>query len=218
MNKFILSICFISLAISGMAQDEDPIDDKKKKKCIIMLTLMGAANFSGIGGESESYDGGLAGANIGLEIPLFCMNNRISFHSGLNFSMQGSKYKSYQYEPGGGGSSNGDNSLRLNYLVMPVTARLTGKSGFQAEAGLQPGLLLSAKDKHNGNSTDAKDQYNGFDLGLVAGIGYKAPKSSWGFGLRFVPGLTNINKESGMYSVKDRNWAASLRLSYSLPL
>lgn len=86
-----------------------------------------------------------------------------------------------------------------------------------AEAGLQPGLLLSAKDKQNGSSTDAKEFYNGFDLGLVAGIGYQPPKSKWSFGLRFVPGLTNINKES-TYSVKDRNWAASLRLSYSLPL
>jgi hypothetical protein len=216
MNKFILSIVFLSLTMQGFAQDDLPSDDKKKKKCIIILTLMGAINFSGIGGESESYEGGLLGGNAGLDIPLICLSDKISFHGGLGFSMQGSKYKSYQYEPGGG-SSEGNASLRLNYLVVPLTARLTGKNGFQAEAGLQPGLLLSAKDKHNGNTNDAKESYNGFDLGLVAGIGYKPPKSNWGFGLRFVPGLTNINKET-TYSVKDHNWTASLRLSYSLPL
>jgi hypothetical protein len=218
MNKLILLFACMSMTVAGFAQGEgDPDDEKKKKKCIIMLTLMGAANYSGIGGESESYEGGLLGGNIGVDIPLLCLSDNFRLHGGLGFSMQGSKYKSYNYEPGGGGSSSNDNSLRLNYLVVPITARLTGKNGLQAEAGVQPGVLLSAKDKHNGNSTDAKEHYNGFDFGLVAGIGYKPPKSNWGFGLRFVPGLTNINKET-TYNVKDHNWTASLRLAYTLPL
>lgn len=215
MNKFILLIAFMSLSVAGFSQD-DPGDEKMKKKCMLFLALSGGLNLSGISGESESFSGGLLGGNLGFDIPFLCLNEEISFHGGLGFSMQGSKYKSYDYEPGGG-SSNSDASLRLNYLVIPVTARFKAKKGFMAEAGLQPGLLLSAKDKQNGSSTDAKEFYNGFDLGLVAGIGYQPPKSKWSFGLRFVPGLTNINKES-TYSVKDRNWAASLRLSYSLPL
>jgi hypothetical protein len=42
----------------------------------------------------------------------------------------------------------------LLYLNIPFVMRYRFKNGIFAEAGIQPGLLLLAKDKYNGNSYD----------------------------------------------------------------
>jgi hypothetical protein len=168
-----------------------------------------------ISGESESYDGTLFGLIFGIDLDLLCFSKNLRLSGGLAFDMRGSRYKQSQYEPGGGGVTN-ENTLRLNYLSMPLTARYRSDKGFAAEAGLQPALLLSAKDKHQNGTDDAKDQFNTFDMGVVLGAGYQPPGKKWGVGLRVVPGITNINKSDSPYQVKDKNFTTSLRLTYRL--
>jgi len=102
--------------------------------------------------------------------------------------------------------------VRLNYLVAPVTATYETKSGFFGEAGLRPGLLLSAKDKHNGESTDIKSEYKGFDMSAVLGVGYQF-KNNLGVELHYFPGIVNINKTG---TLKDRNRTVSLGAYYRL--
>jgi hypothetical protein len=211
MKKLIFAATLLFVSVFAKAQE----GDKTQKKCEFFAMLTLGLNYSGIGGESDSYSGGLFGGFFGIGTDFFCINAHFSVGGELAFSQQGSKYESSDYVPGGE-TINSKASVRLNYLVLPVTAKYKTDKGFMGEAGVQPGLLLSAKDKHDGESEDLKDYYNGFDMGVVLGAGYRAPKSKIGVSLRFVQGLTNINKDEGMYSVKDHNWNASLRFSYHL--
>jgi hypothetical protein len=215
MYKFILMIGLLAFSVTGFCQDEDPVDKKIDKKCDEIFGITIGPIASGIGGESDSYFGILLGLYFGIDLDLICFTENLRLSGSLAFSQMGSKYKENMYEPGGGGVTN-ESKLRLSYLTLPITARYKGDKGFAAEAGLQPGLLLSAKDKHANGTDDAKDLFNTFDMGVVLGAGYQPPGKKWGVGLRVVPGITNINKSESPYQVKDRNFSTSLRVSYRL--
>ena len=170
------------------------------------------ANLSGVHsrilGESDDW-GGAFGFQGGLEanMPFNC-SLPFTYWGGINLSMQGAGWE----EDYGEGLVKG--TSRLWYLNVPLTVRYPFENGFYAEAGLQPGFLLSAKDKEGGDSWDIKDWFKTFDLGIPVGIGYDFP-NNFGVGLRVVPGVLNIN--AGEYeSYTDRNFTVGLRLTYTL--
>ncbi|MCX6261072.1 MAG: porin family protein [Bacteroidia bacterium] len=102
----------------------------------------------------------------------------------------------------------------LLYVNLPVVARYQTKSGFFGEAGLQPGLLLSAKDKYEGSTDNYIDHMKRLDLGIPVGIGYEF-KNKIGVGLRLIPGIRDISKDA--YE-KDRNLIIALRGTYKFKL
>lgn len=214
MKKVILLLMICTIGKTSFSQNGD--DHKaEKKKTDMGILLSGGLNMSRIGGDSESYTGNLPGGYLGAGLSILKLNKQLGVNVGLGYSMEGSKYEEMQYEPGGG-SSTAKNQVRLNYLRIPISLRYQSNGGFVGEAGLAPGILLSAKDKVNGKKEDVKDIFNGFDMGIVLGAGYET-KARIGFGLRFVPGLTNINKSSGPYkAVKDRNSTISIMAWYKI--
>jgi len=169
--------------------------------------IFAALNWSTKTGSDPAYTPAL-GIQFGVHTQLMNLSDDIGLGIGAAYSMQGGKYKSYDYIPGGEyGTSSA--SSRLNYLNFPVLVRYQRqRHGFFAEAGVQPGLLLSAKDKGN----DIKGELKKFDLGIPVGVGYSF-KNKFGVGLRVTPGLLNVNKDS---QYKNRNMVASLRASYAL--
>lgn len=122
------------------------------------------------------------GAQVGFETKVMELNENSSINSGLNISFQGSKYE----DPESSGSVN------LAYLNLPILYCHEFGHGFYGETGLQPGLLIGAKDKYNGESYDYKDQVKKFELGLPVGAGYNF-KNGFGLGARATYGLTNLN-------------------------
>jgi hypothetical protein len=164
------------------------------------------ANITGDPGYSS-----IGGIQIGIRTRGVNFSKNVSLGIGLEYSMQGGKSKSYEYIPGGEyGSST--STTRLNYLNLPVVVRFQkNRHGFFAEAGVQPGLLLSAKRKGS-STTDVKAYLKKADVSIPVGAGYKF-KNKIGIALRVAPGLMNINKDS---EVKNRNFVASLTASYSL--
>lgn len=151
------------------------------------------------------------GVQIGIETRVTKLSEYMILKAGAAYSMQGGKYKSSDYIPGGNYGTSFHTS-RLNYINFPVMVRYQKQStGFFAEAGVQPGFLLSAKDKSN-TTSDIKGDINKFDVGIPVGAGYKF-KNKFGVGLRITPGLINVNKDK---QYKNRNMVASLRASYSL--
>lgn len=152
-----------------------------------------------------------AGIVLGVHTQIINITDEISLGLGAFYSMQGGKYKSSDYIPGGNYSTT-SNTSRLNYLNFPVLIRYRkARSGLFAEAGIQPSLLLSAKDKGT-ETTDIKDEIRKFDVGVPIGIGYKF-KNNFGVGLRVTPGLTNVNKDA---QYNNKNMVASLRATYTL--
>jgi outer membrane immunogenic protein len=158
-------------------------------------------------GDSDSYKHAY-GFQAGLSTGIMDMINRsICLRAEANISLQGAGYE----DDFGNGPMEG--ITRLLYLNVPVLAEYRFENGFFAEAGLQPGFLLSAKDKFEGETYDYKDWVNFFDFGIPFGFGYQF-KNNFGIGLRIIPGLTNINAGEETVS-KDRNLVIAIRGSYT---
>jgi hypothetical protein len=200
-----------------------------KKQIISMIVIVGCigilqscafrpcttlnVNLSGVHsrivGESDSWSGAF-GVQGGVEalLPFEC-KLPLTYWAGFNFSMQGARWE----EDWGEGLTEG--ITRLWYLNIPLTSRYYFTNNVYGEIGLQPGFLLSAKDKYNDVSNDWKDWIKTFDLGIPLGVGYEFP-NNFGIGLRVVPGVLNIN--DGEYAdYRDRNFTVGLKLSYIMP-
>lgn len=236
MYKLMISLLLAGFASYGMAQtgatsladliqqrggepkisseEEDKLDKWCKKVCDVSEFMLSVRR-SSIGGDSESFDGSVLGIGVAFNLRLLNLPNGTEFHGGLAYSMQGGGYRNDQYEPGGNMRSSQAN-IRLNYLKVPLSARYPFQRSFFAEAGLQPGFLLSAKDRHDGQKEPIREIYQPFDLGLMLGVGYHAPQR-WGVGLQYNTGLSNINRQSGPYAqAKDYNRGLSLWMGYRL--
>jgi outer membrane immunogenic protein len=220
MKKTFMIVSLLATSILLQAQlDFDSLELKKKKKCEPRLLMRAAINFSSIGGDSESYQGLLPGAQLGVGTPLAKLSRNTAVFVEALYSMQGSSYEeggSYEPGGGGGGSYNYEGKVKLSYINFPITARYQSPGGFFGEAGIQPGILVGAKDKVGGNSNNYKDHLNTFDLGVVVGAGFQF-NDNIGVGVRATPGITNINKKRPGYDGnKDRNFVLSLGAVYTL--
>ena len=177
-------------------------------QCTTFSANLGLVN-SHIVGESDSW-GPAFGAQLGVaaELPFNC-DFPLTAWAGINISMQGASWE----EDWGEGLTKG--TTRTWNLNIPLTARYPFGNGFYAEAGIQPGFMLSAKDRYDGDAYDVKDWFKTFDLGIPLGVGVIF-ENNFGVNLRVVPGVTNIN--GGEYEdLKDRNLVVVLSGTYTLP-
>ncbi|MBS1633585.1 MAG: PorT family protein [Bacteroidetes bacterium] len=203
MKKYFILVlaCLFSQLI--MAQlNSDSTGTKKKKKVEYFFYLTGGGQSSGLNGSDDSYDKALIGFFIGAGIRLAELNDLLGLRTELVYSMQGSKYDEGYY---------GSGKMVLSYLNLPVLLRRTSHSGFYAEAGVQPGVLLSAKDKYEGNTNDYKEYTKKFDVAGLLGAGYA--KDRFGVGIRAAQGFIDVNKPTA--EEKDRNFVLSLRGTFA---
>ncbi|MBI5371403.1 MAG: PorT family protein [Sphingobacteriales bacterium] len=202
MRKFLVLLCSCLVSQLLVAQlQSDSTGSKKKKKATHSFYGTAGLHLSGINGDSESYDSPLFGFHAGVGIRLVELNDIFGVRTEVIYSMQGSKYKD-MYASG---------KVILSYIHVPVVLQATSGSGFYGEAGVQPGFLISAKDKYGGETFDYKEFVNGFDFGGILGIGYQ--KDRFGIGFRFAQGLSNINKNDEVN--KDRNFVGTLRTTFA---
>ena len=146
---------------------------------------------------------------IAAGIPL---NKVVSLQAELYYSQQGNKVKVMITDERGNDVGTAKLVYRLNYINLPVLLRCQLPKSFFAELGLQAGLLVSARVKGSGGSTNIKDLYESFDLSLPFGIGYKL-KNGFGVNLRYNAGLTNVYKTNFR---KPHNSVAQLGIFYNL--
>jgi len=164
------------------------------------LTFDAGGGLASIEG-SESYSTG-GGGHAAVQIQTIEVSDNSSVNAGVGVSLQGSSYDD-MYVSG---------SVRLTYLNVPILYSYKTNKGIYGEVGLQPGLLLSARDKYNGGSHDFKDQVKKFELGLPVGAGYQF-KNGIGLGARGTYGLTNLNKSG--YG-KDHNLLIEALVRYTI--
>jgi hypothetical protein len=214
MKKYVILVYLISVACLTKAQD----DDKKMKSDMGLLFFMGINN-SSLSGD-DNYNGSLMGFLAGAGIKLANLSKSWDVRSELLYSQQGGK-STY-----GSDTYGGKSTLRLNYINLGILAHYQSNNGFFAEAGLQPGLLVSAKKKSSftgygggqgPETADVKKDLNSLSLGVPIGAGYVF-KKKFGVSVRFVPGLLNINKkiDGGSSEMKPKNFVLSARISYFL--
>jgi hypothetical protein len=121
---------------------------------------------------------------IGVATNIATFKEHINLRTEINTSFLGSNYEDVTYNVKG--------KINLIYAYAPVTMEFNTKTGFLVEAGIQPGLLLSAKDRIDGTSTYFGDYIRNFDFGIVGGIGYKF-SNDISIGLRASLGFINIS-------------------------
>lgn len=168
--------------------------------CVSQIDLvLGVAKTSIIG--SESWQDPI-GFQAGVIVPVANINEMISIRAEANLSLQGAKWEE--------GSWSGKTVLL--YINIPFVARYLTSSGFFAEAGIQPGFLLSAKDKYDGTSESYMDHMNAFDLSIPVGVGYEF-ENNFGLSFRVIPGISDITKDE---DDADRNLVFVLRGIYRL--
>ncbi len=172
-----------------------------------MTTNLAVVN-SRIAGDSDSWNSAF-GVQGGVEahIPFNC-TFPLTAWAGFNVSMQGAGWE----EDWGEGLIKG--TTRLWYLNFPLTGRYQFGQNFYGELGIQPGVLLSAKDNYDGESEDWSDYFKTFDLGIPLGVGYEFP-NNFGLGLRVTPGVLNINASEWADDYKNRNFTIALRGTYT---
>lgn len=123
------------------------------------------------------------------------------------YSMKGYRFKGYYLIGGPIGGAPLDSKQTLNYIDVPVLARLKA-GGLFFEAGPQFGYLVAAKFAQDGNANISassygnRRDYRAVDFGYAAGLGYQLPAGP-GIGLRYNGSLENINEYSNGQSIRE---------------
>jgi hypothetical protein len=141
-------------------------------------------------------------------MPVYNFSDPLSLRAEANISTQGANWEEESYDMEG--------KVNLLYLNFPIVVRYLHESGFFAEAGLQPGILLSAKEKYDDENDDIKDYMKIFDMGIPLGIGYQINEKI-SVGLRVIPGITKIFEDADSDD-NDRNLVFALRGTYKFNL
>jgi len=171
------------------------------------LGLKTGLNVASISGDDTSNLDARTGVFFGGFAEL-CITNDFAIQPELLYSMQGAKYTQ---------SDGFDGTLKLDYLTLPIMAKIKVIDELYVQAGPQIGFLVSATDefKSIGDSgeDDIKDSLNNIDLGANVGLGYQF-ESGLIFGARYNLGLSNINDIVDSDNFKNQNGVFQFSVGY----
>ena len=149
--------------------------------------------------SSEDYSSRL-GFGIGAVVD-YPLTGQIDLHAEPMFLQKGGKIETSYFVA----------VYKVHYLEIPIMFRYTFQHSSSllpyAMAGPSIGFLSGAKyDFKDDGEQDAKDETGFFDFGVGFGGGVKKPhgKMTLFTEVRYVLGLTNINKEADESTVKNR--------------
>ena len=152
-----------------------------------------------------------AGAEFG-----YMFSEQFGATAGVLVSMQGCNYKDKDYSEFGYQYQLKDRSETLTYLNIPILANLYLLPGLAVKAGVQPGFLLSAKEKWTVNGHDESESgtegYKKFAFSIPVGLSYEI--SDFVIDARYHFGLTNIYDTD---LVKVKNGVIMLTVGYKIP-
>ena len=153
-------------------------------------------NLSNIAGDvsGNSIKIGLVAGAEGM----YQVNPLIGLSAGLLYSMQGCE---------------GENSAKANYdfLNLPILANFYVAPNFALKIGIQPALVVSAKEKKDKVEYDVKDGMQSITLDVPIGASYEI--SNFVIDARYNLGVAKINKNNGSI----RNSVIQLTLGYKIP-
>jgi len=135
--------------------------------------------------------------------------SKSGFNAGLYASIPFSESFSLQPEfvysqQGADFQNNTDKgTLNYDYLNIPVLIKYKLPVGLFLETGLQIGILLSANEKSNGNTSDIMYKTYSPDYAWPMGLGYEMPNKHFGIDLRYNLGLINILRSGSDVNVKN---------------
>ena len=184
--------------------------------------IKGGMNVSSVSSDASLQD---KGSKIGFNAGVF-MNAPIatnfSIQPELIYTQYGDKYSQTGQTVLEGSTlltnQTVSNARHLDYVALPIMLQYNATPAFYLEAGPEFGLMVSAKNKQknetSGNtlaeSSNYKDNINGFNVGLGIGAGYYFTPNV-GLTARYVAGLNDFNKDN---NIKERNNTFQVGLAY----
>ena len=201
MKKMMMMLLMATVALTASAQNEVGQFTLQPKVGLNLASVSGVYTIDNPY-TNEKDDGNLKGDfAIGVEAE-YGLSEKFSVAAGVLYSCQGKDFgsvKLYNNPDGSAGWGWDKNVLNLGYLNIPIVANFYFARNWAIKAGIQPGFLLSAKEKVDGIGTnesydkDIKSDYQSFDLSIPLGLSYEYQKVV--FDLRYNLGLTKINKK-----------------------
>jgi hypothetical protein len=144
------------------------------------------------------------GVQLGVATNVAKINDRFTLRTELNTSCQGSRYDDV--------SNHVKGNIKLLYAYIPLILRYQSKTGLFGEAGVQPGILLIARDRSGSNSNFYLDYLNKLDIGITGGLGYQI-SNKISVGLNGYLGFRNI---SAAGTDAKTNVLVAIRATYKL--
>jgi opacity protein-like surface antigen len=198
MKKVILAA--IAVMAFGFANAQD-----------VKFGLKGGINLSSFSGDIED-----ASSKVGFQVGGFAefkLTDKFSIQPELLYSTQGAKFEESEV------NYFSKETIKTNYLNVPVMAKYYVANKFSVEAGPQIGFLLSAKYKweevdygeKTSGTDDAKDDIKSVSFGLNVGAGYDFTENV-SVGVRYNFGLSNISDFDS--DAKIHNNVVSLSVGY----
>ncbi len=207
MKKFFLITVALFLSATALQAQE------------IRLGAKGGLNLSTFGGDVEDVNS-RTGFHIGglVEIPL---SERFSIQPEILYSAQGAKYE----DAGEFGGVPYDYTVttKLDYIQVPLMAKVYVVEGLAIEAGPQVAFLVNDKYEFDGDlgpfeSEDEGDldenDLSSVDVSLGAGASYRLPMGLF-FGARYNFGLSNVNDADDSDDYKIHNNVLQVSVGYS---
>lgn len=148
-----------------------------------------------------------AGAVAGVEAE-YRVSDLFGVSAGVLYSMQGAKWS----------EEGSTDKYLMDYINIPILANFHVWKGLSLSAGIQPGFLVSAKNKwddgdgHDGD-VDIKEHCESFDFSIPVGASYEW--NDFVLGLRYNIGVTDIEKEG---KDKGKNGVLAITLGYKFAL
>lgn len=170
MKKISLFVCIVLLSYAGLAQRSN-------------LGIKGGLNISNITVNGNTDWGSKLGGHAGLLAHIHLVPS-LALQPELVFSNQGAKYT----------ITDGEHTLNLNYINLPVLLQYMFNNGFRIQTGPQLGFLAGVKDKVNDTETNffTTEDFETVDVSWAAGLGYLS-QTGLGVDARYNFGLNNIN-------------------------
>ncbi|RZJ73648.1 porin family protein [Flavobacterium sp.] len=152
------------------------------------LGVKGGVNFARIAGDDVGDNDMRTNFHVGLvgELPLADI---FSLQAEVLYSGQGAKAKN----PGFLGAD--EIEYKLDYINVPVLAKVYLFKGFSLEAGPQFGFKVNEKIEVDGDETDELDGAEDFEFGAAGGLTFQTEMGLFASG-RYNYGFTDLFKDS----------------------
>lgn len=151
-----------------------------------------------------------AGAVAGVEAE-YRATNLIGVSAGVLYSMQGTRWSEGDYS----------DKYLMDYINIPILANFYVWKGLSLSVGIQPGFLVSAKNKWDegedgDGDIDIKDGCESFDFSIPVGASYEW--NDFVLGVRYNIGVTDTFKDVDEDSDNGKNGVLAITLGYKFAL
>jgi len=184
--KILMVALVLGLTQTSNAQETSKTSDVK-------FGVKGGINFSNMYTDDVDDENVLTGFNVGLfaKAPI---TSFIALQPEINFTTKGSEL-TYN-----NAFAQGKAKFRMNYIEVPLLLVVNLTKNFNIHGGPYLAYLINGnvKNESDVNSLDFEnnineDDFNRFDAGLAAGLGFDFDALS--FGARYNYGLTTVGKD-----------------------